>query len=148
MGREVAATGIAALIAAGSFAVLALTGVYLAIRITRVLGDAATLVRQARAGQEALLSRANAAVDRANAQLDAAAAVSDSMDELGTSMADLASQVTALAAFGKTMAGVVVGGPVGKAAALAYGVRRAVGLRRSRRQALPGHVMRDKELSR
>jgi hypothetical protein len=143
MGREVTATGIAALIAAGGFAVLALTGAYLAIRITSVLGDAATLVREARAGQEALLSRANAAVDRANAQLDNTAAVSDSMDELGTSMADLASQVTALAAFGKTMAGAVVGGPVGRAAAVAYGVRHAVGLRRSRRQAVAGQVVRD-----
>jgi hypothetical protein len=126
----VSATGIAALIAAGSFAVLALTGVYLATRVTRVLGDAATLVRETRAGQEALLARANAAVDRANDQLDRAAVVNASMDELGAGMADLAGQATALAAFGKTMAGAVVGGPVGKAAALAYGVRHAVGLRR------------------
>ena len=84
------ATGIAALIAAGSFAVLALTGVYLAIRVTRVLGDAATLVRETRAGQEALLVRANAAVDRANDQLDRAAVVNASMDELGAGMAELA----------------------------------------------------------
>ena len=138
------ATGIAALIAASSFAVLALTGVYLAIRVTRVLGDAATLVRETRASQEALLVRANAAVDRANDQLGRAAMVNASMDELGVGMADLASQVSALAGFGKTMAGAVVGGPVGKAAAIAYGVRHAVGLRRGggRRRALPGEVVK------
>jgi hypothetical protein len=138
----VSATGIAALIAAASFAVLALTGVYLAIRVTRVVGDAATLVRETRAGQEALLVRANAAVDRANDQLDRAAAVNASMDELGAGMADLAGQATALAAFGKTVAGAVVGGPVGKAAAVAYGVRHAVALRRGgKRASIPGRVL-------
>jgi hypothetical protein len=138
----VSATGIAALIAAASFAVLALTGVYLAIRVTRVLGDAATLVRETRAGQQALLARANAAVDRASDQLDRAAAVNASMDELGAGMADLAGQVTAVAAFGKSMAGAVVGGPVGKAAAVAYGVRHAVALRRGgKRASVPGRVL-------
>jgi hypothetical protein len=134
--------GIAALIAAASFAVLALAGAYLAIRATRVLGDAATLVRETRAGQEALLVRANAAVDRANDQLDRAAVVNASMDELGAGMADLAGQVSALAGLGKTMAG-AVGGPVGRAAAVAYGVRHAVGLRRgAARRALPGQVVK------
>ena len=58
-------TGVAAVIAAASFAVLACAGVYLAIRFTKVLGDAATLVRETRADQQALFVRANAAVDRA-----------------------------------------------------------------------------------
>ena len=141
------ATGIAALIAAGSFAVIAFAVAYVAIRLTRVLGDAATLVRETRAGQEALLLRANAAVERANAQLDASEAVAASMDELGVGMADLAGQVTALAGFGRTMAGSFVSGPVGKAAALAYGVRHAMALRRTRRTAVAGSVVRDRELT-
>ena len=136
-------TGVAALIAAVSFAVLACAGVYLAVRLTRVLGDAATLVRETRADQQAVLARANAAVDRANTQLDRTEVVSASMDELGTGMTELAGQVSALAAFGRTLAGTVVGGPVGRAAAVAYGVRHAVGLRRAgRRRALPGEVVR------
>lgn len=134
-------TGIAALIAAASFAVIALAVAYVAIRLTRVLSDAATLVRETRAGQEAVLARANAAVDRASAQLDASEAVAKSMDELGAGMADLAGQVTALAGFGRTMAGAVVGGPLGRAAALAYGVRHAVALRRAERTAVPGSVV-------
>ena len=141
-------TEIAALIAAVSFAVIAASIAYLAIRATKVLGDAATLVRETRAGQEALLLRANAAVERANAQLDASEAAARSMDELGAGMADLAGQVTALAGFGRTMAGAVVGGPAGKAAALAYGVRHAMALRRARRTAVAGSVVRDRELSR
>ncbi|HEX4087487.1 MAG TPA: hypothetical protein VHZ33_02160, partial [Trebonia sp.] len=51
---------------------------------------------------------------------------------------------SALAGIGKSVAGAVVGGPLGRAAALAYGVRHAVGLRRgtvSRPGALPGHVV-------
>ena len=56
-------TGIAALVAAVSFAVLAGAGVYLAVRFTRVLGDAATLVRDTRSDQQALFARANTAVD-------------------------------------------------------------------------------------
>ena len=135
-------TGIAALIAAVSFAVIAFAIAYLTIRATRVLGDAAAVIRQTRAGQEALLARASAAVDRANAQLDATEAVNASMDELGKGMADLASQANALAGFGRTVAGAVVGGPVGKAAALAYGVRHAVSLRRGGpRNAVPGKVV-------
>jgi uncharacterized protein YoxC len=129
-------TGVAALIAAVSFAVLACAGVYLAVRFTRVLGDAATLVRETRADQQALFARANAAVDRANAQLDRTEAVSASMDELGSGMEELAGQVSALAGFGRTMAGAVVSGPVGRAAAVAYGVRHAVALRRGGRRKL------------
>ena len=148
-GRTVSAIGIAALIAAVSFAVIAASVGYLTIRATRVLGDAGTLIRETKTGQEALLARANATVDRANSQLDAAEAVNASMDSLGTGMAELAGQVNALAGFGKTMAGSVVTGPVGKAAAFAYGIRHAVGKRRGApRGAVPGKVVPHKEISR
>lgn len=135
---------VAALIAAASFAVLACVGVYLAIRFTRVLGDAATLVRETRADQQALFARASAAVDRASAQLDRTEAATAAVADLGDSMTELAGQASALAGIGKTVAGAVVGGPVGKAAAVASGIRYAVGLRRgtvSRRGALPGEVV-------
>ena len=59
------------------------------------------------------------------------------MDELGAGMAELAGQVSAVAGFGRALAG----GPVGRAAAVAYGVRRAVGLRREARRALTGAVV-------
>jgi hypothetical protein len=64
-------------------------------------------------------------------------------------MAELAGQVNALAGFGRTMAGSVVNGPVGKAAAFAYGIRHAVRMRRpGGRRAVPGKVVRERELSR
>ena len=131
-------TSVAALIAAMSFAVLACAGVYLAVRLTRVLGDAATLVRETRADQQALFARANAAVDRAHAQLDRTEGVSASMDELGDSVTELTGQLSALAGLGRALAA----GPVGRAAAVAYGVRHAVALRRDARRALPGQVVR------
>jgi len=131
-------TSAAALIAAMSFAVLACAGVYLAVRLTRVLGDAATLVRETRADQQALFARANAAVDRAHAQLDRTEGVSASMDELGDSVTELNGQLSALAGLGRALAA----GPVGRAAAVAYGVRHAVVLRRGARRALPGQVVR------
>jgi uncharacterized protein YoxC len=137
-------TGVAALIAAVSFAVLACAGVYLAIRLTKVLSDAATLVRETRADQQALFVRANAAVDRAHAQLNRTEAATAAVADLGDSMTELAGQASALAGIGKTVAGAVVGGPVGKAAAVASGIRYAVGLRRgtaARPAALPGEVL-------
>jgi len=47
------------------------------------------------------------------------------------------------------VAGAVVGGPIGRAAAVAYGVRHAVGLRRGTRTrtgALPGQLVTGAEL--
>ena len=143
------AIGIAALIAAVSFAVIAASVAYLTIRATRVLGDAGTLIRETKTGQEAVLARANATVDRASSQLDVAEAVNASMDELGTGMAELAGQVNALAGFGKTMAGSVVTGPVGRVAAFAYGIRHAAGKRRAApRNAVAGKVVPHQEISR
>jgi hypothetical protein len=87
---------------------------------------------------------AQQAVDRAGHQLDRAESVTASMDELGTGMSELAGQVTALAGLGRAIAG----GPVGRAGALAYGLRHAVSLRRGSRRTLPGQVMERGELAR
>jgi hypothetical protein len=65
------------------------------------------------------------------------------MDELGTGMAELAGQVTALAGLGRALAA----GPVGRTAALAYGVRHALSLRRAARRSVPGRVMERAELT-
>src|SRR5215469_18709016 len=97
-------TGVAALIAAVSFALLACVAVYLAVRVTKLLGEATALVRQTRDGQQEVLARANAAVDRANTQLDRTDAVVASMDELGAGVADLAGQDSALAGLGRSLA--------------------------------------------
>jgi uncharacterized protein YoxC len=136
-------TGAAALIAALSFAVLACAGAYLAVRLTRVLGEATALVRETRAEQQAVLTRASAAVDRAHAQLDRTDPVVASMEELGAGVSELAGQVSTLAGLGRSLAA----GPAGRAAAVAYGVRHALVLRRgARRRALAGQLVNGAEL--
>jgi hypothetical protein len=142
------AIAVAALIAAVSFAALAGAGLYLTVRFSRLLGDAATLVRETKAGQQAVLARADAAVDRANAQLDRHEAVAASMDQLGASVTELAGQASALAGLGRTVAGALIGGPAGRAAAFGYGIRHAVGVRRGTRQRTPlaGRVVPEAQL--
>jgi uncharacterized protein YoxC len=134
----------AALIAAIAFALLALAGIPALLRMSRFMSESTRLVKDLRERGGVLIDRAQVAVDgaqdavdRAGQQLDRAESVTASMDDLGAGMAELAGQVNALAGFGRALAG----GPVGRAAALAYGVRRAVGLRRSARRTLPGNVV-------
>ena len=134
----------AALIAAISFALLALTGIFALLRMARFMAESTRLVAELRERGGVLIDRAQvavdgaqAAVDRAGRQLDSAESVTASMDELGAGVTELAGQVSALASFGRALAG----GPVGRVAALAYGVRHAVGLRRASRRTLPGSVL-------
>lgn len=144
------AGGLAALIAAVFWALLVCAGVFVLFRLGRLLSESSKLVAGVRERSEVLLQRAETAVDgaqtavdRAGRQLDRTESVAASMDELGTGMTELAGQVTALAGLGRA----ITGGPVGRAAALAYGVRHAMSLRRPGR-ALPGRVMERGELTR
>jgi uncharacterized protein YoxC len=146
----------AALIAAVSFALLVIAGVFVLFRLGRLLGESNRLIADLRQRGDVLLLRAQgavdgaqAAVDRAGQQLDRSESVTASMDELGTGMAELAGQVTALAGLGRAIAT----GPVGRVGALAYGVRHAVSLRRdghrgAAKRTLPGHVVDHGELAR
>ncbi len=145
----------AALIAAVSFALLVLVGIFVLLRLGRLLGESSRLVTDLRKRGDVLLTRAQgavdgaqAAVDRAGQQLDRSESVTASMDELGTGMAELAGQVNALAGMGRAIAT----GPVGRVGALAYGVRHAVSLRRPdgrrARRTLPGRVVDHGQLAR
>ena len=142
---------LAALIAAVFWALLVCVGVFVLFRLARFLSESSRLVSDLRERGDVLLQRAQttvdgaqAAVDRAGHQLDRAESVTASMDELGTGMNELAGQVTALAGLGRAIAS----GPVGRVGALAYGIRHAVGLRRSGRRTLPGQVVESGELAR
>ena len=142
---------LAALIAAVFWALLVCVGAVVLLRLGRFLSESTRLVAELRERGDVLLQRAQAAVDgaqaavdRASKQLDQTESVTASMDELGTGMAELAGQVTALAGLGR----VIADGPVGRTAALAYGVRHAVGLRRAARRTLPGRVIERGELAR
>ena len=133
-------TGIAALIAAISLALLAVTGVYVLLRLARVISDARTTLTEFRGRGDELLGRANAAVDRAQAQLDRTDRVTASMNDLGDGMAELAGQVQAVAGVGRTLAA----SPAGRLAALVYGVRHALSLRRGAGATVRGELDRDR----
>jgi hypothetical protein len=144
------AAALAALIAAVFWALLVCVGVFVLLRLGRFLSVSTRLVSDVHERGDVLLARAQtavdgaqAAVDRAGRQLDHAESVTASMDELGTGMSELAGQVTALTALSRA----IVSGPVGRAGALAYGIRHAVGLRRSGRRTLPGEVIGRGELA-
>ena len=148
------AAELAALVAAAFWALLVCVGVFVLFRLARLLSESSGLVTDLRERGDVLLQRAQAAVDgaqaavdRADRQLDETESVTASMDELGAGMAELAGQVTTLAGLGRMIAD----GPVGRTAALAYGVRHAVGLRRAERRSrrtLPGRVIERGELAR
>ena len=143
------AAELAALIAAVFWALLVCVGVFVLFRLGRLLSESSKLVADVRERGDVLLTRAQAAVDgaqaavdRAGKQLDQTESVTASMDELGAGMAELAKQVTAVAGLGRA----ITAGPVGRVAAVAYGVRHAVSLRRpdpgnARRRTLPGRVL-------
>jgi Bacterial protein of unknown function (DUF948) len=144
------AAALAALIAAVFWALLVCVGVFVLLRLGRFLSVSTRLVSDVHERGDVLLARAQtavdgaqAAVDRAGRQLDHAESVTASMDELGTGMSELAGQVTALTGLSRAIAS----GPVGRAGALAYGIRHAVGLRRSGRRTLPGEVIGRGELA-
>ena len=146
------ALDLAALIAAVFWALLVCVGVFVLFRLGRLMSESGKLMADLRERGDVLLQRAQAAVDgaqaavdRADKQLDRTASVTASMDELGAGVTELAGQVTALAGLGRALAG----GPVGRAAALAYGVRHAVALRRGgpAKSTLKGHVVKRGELT-
>jgi len=118
---------LAALVAAFFFAVLVCAGVYVLIRLARLISEGTRLVADMRSRSDTVFERVQAAVDRANHQLDATSTVTAGMDELNVGMSQLTDQVSALAGLGQAISA----GPAGRAGAFVYGVRRAVAIRRA-----------------
>ncbi|HEY1346683.1 MAG TPA: hypothetical protein VGF54_16970, partial [Streptosporangiaceae bacterium] len=78
---------------------------------------------------DALIERAGTTIDRANEQLVKTDAITASMDEVTANMAELTGRMTALAPLARVIAA-SGGSPAAKVAALAYGVNRALWMRR------------------
>src|SRR2546430_1202011 len=86
-------------------------------------------VPRRRERQDAPSARATATIARASEQLVRTDASTASMDEVTTNMAELTGRVTALAPLARMIAG-SAGSPLAKAAALAYGMNKALWKRR------------------
>jgi uncharacterized protein YoxC len=124
---------LAALIAAGFFALGVCVAVFALVKLARLTTEATRYLSGMRERTDALIEQTQAAVDRTNAELDRAEVITAHMDQVTANVAELTGHVNALA----NVARAVAAGPVGKAGALAFGVRRAVALRRHGDVATP-----------
>jgi uncharacterized protein YoxC len=116
---------LAALIAAVSFAAGVCVAAYALTKLARLLTEATRVLSGTREQTDLLVRQAQAAIDRTNEQLDRTDAITANMNEVSANVAELTEHVSALAGLGRALAT----GPVGKVAAVAYGVRHAVGMR-------------------
>jgi predicted PurR-regulated permease PerM len=121
---------LAALIAAVFFALLACAGVYVLIRLARLTSAVTGMVTQYRDRADQLIEQAQAAVDRTNEQLIRTDAITASMDQVTSNMAELSGHVSALAGLARGVS-TAVSAPLTGLSAFAFGVRRAVLVRRS-----------------
>jgi len=119
---------LAELIAAGFFAVGVSAAVYVMFRLARLIAAASKLMADYRDRADLLIDRAQAAVDRAGEQLARTDAITASMDDVTANMAELSGHVSAMAGLARAISG-GFGAPLLRISALAYGVRRATGLR-------------------
>ncbi len=121
---------LAALIAAGFFALLACVGIYVLVRLARLMTAVTKMLTGYRERADQLIERAQAAVDRTNEQLARTDTITASMDQVTTNMAELSGHVSALAGLARGISTAVTA-PVTGFAALTFGLRRAVAVRRS-----------------
>ena len=96
---------LAALIAAGFFAVVACAGVYVLLRLARLMSAVTGMVTQYRDRADRLIEQAQAAVDRTNEQLARTDAITASMDQVTANMAELSGHVSALAGLARGISG-------------------------------------------
>jgi uncharacterized protein YoxC len=120
---------LAALIAAVSVAVLAVAAVVVLIKLARLTSALTRLVTSYSGRADQLLEQAQAAVDRTNEQLARTDSITASMDQVTANMAELSSHVSALTGLARLLADAVAA-PLTGMSALAYGVRRAMLVRR------------------
>lgn len=131
---------LAELIAAGFFAVGVCAAVYVLIRLARLISAATRALSDYRDRADLLADRAQAAVDRAGEQLARTDTITASMDEVTANMAELSAHVSSMTGMARAISG-GFGAPLLRISALAYGLRRATGLRLSAlssETALPG----------
>lgn len=118
---------IAALVAAVAFALLSCVGMFVLLRLARLISAATVMMSDLRSRSDMLMDRANTAVDRAREQLARTDAITANMDEVTSNMAELTGDISMLTGAVRGL----LGGPAGRVAAFTFGVRRAIGLRRA-----------------
>jgi len=121
---------LAALVAAGFFAVLACVAIFVLIRLARLMSAVTGMVTEYRDRADLLIEQAQEAVDRTNAQLARTDAITASMDQVTANMAELSGHVSALAGLARAISSAAAA-PLTGMSALVFGLRRATAVRRS-----------------
>jgi uncharacterized protein YoxC len=137
---------LAALIAAGFFAVLACVAIFVLLRLARLTSAVTTMVTEYRDRADLLIEQAQQAVDRTNAQLARTDAITASMDQVTANMAELSGHVSALAGLARGISAAAAA-PLTGASALLFGVRRAVLVRRGLQAAVTAEDAADPGLA-
>jgi predicted PurR-regulated permease PerM len=131
---------LAALIAAAFFAVLVCAAAYVLIKLARLASTVTGLVTDYRERTDRLLADAQAAVDRTTEQLARTDAITSSMDQVTSNMAELSGHVAALSGLARGLSEAATV-PLHGMAALAFGLRRALSVRRSLRVVAVAEAM-------
>lgn len=126
---------IAALIAAGAFAVLVLLLAVPLLKLGRTLDEATVAIRKAHERSEPILTNANTTIGHVNTQLRRVDVITADARAVTGNVSTLTSLFTA-----------TLGGPLVKAAALSYGVSRALSRRRRAGQDDGRHSRRRRRL--
>lgn len=119
---------LAALIAAGFFAVGMVAAAYVLVRLAGLISAARRLLTDYHSQASALIENANSAVNRAHEQLGRTDTITASMDEVTANMAELSGHVSALTGLARGISA-GFGTPLLRVSALVFGVRRALALR-------------------
>jgi hypothetical protein len=125
---------LAALIAAGFFAIGMCAAVFVLIRLAGLISHANRVLTDYGDRASTLIERAQAAVDQTQEQLARTDSITASMDEVTTNMAELTGHVSALTGLARAISD-GLGVPMLRVSGFVFGVRRAVALRRPGRAA-------------
>jgi hypothetical protein len=118
---------IAALVAAGAFVLLVLLLAIPLIKLGRTLDEATIAIRKAHQNSDPLFTEANTTLTHVNTQLERVDGITANARAMTGNVSALTSLFTA-----------TLGGPLVKAAALSYGVSKAVRARRKAAMDKPG----------
>jgi uncharacterized protein YoxC len=121
---------LAALIAAGFFAVLACVAMVVLLRFGRLVSAVTRMVTEYRDRADLLIEQAQEAVDRTNAQLARTDAITASMDQVTANMAELSGHVSVLAGVARGISSAATA-PLTGMSAFMFGLRRAMLVRRT-----------------
>jgi hypothetical protein len=130
----VSAGQVAALIAAGAFVLLVLLLAIPLIKLGRTLDEATIAIRKAHMNTDPIFDEANTTLTRVNTQLERVDGITANTQAVTGNVSALTSVFTA-----------TLGGPLVKAAALSYGVNKALKARRKAKGDTDGkHARRGK----